>query len=349
MLAQLTRRLAAGTMMSARQMRVLPLALPGPARLMAVRTYAAPPGPKGKKAAPPPPEPEVEDDNEEFEEGMDPLADLNAAAQRRVKALKEVQVKYDESHKDYLKELALLQAKYTEKHAPLFDERREIVLGKKAVEKFDVEDDGKPDEGVLEFWLGALANSKAGPYITERDAEVLKHLNDVRAEVLTGEERGFKLTFHFAENPHFTNKTLDKTYTLEAEDEVVPRAFTGCAVSWQPDMDVTVEYVKKRVKPAKGEKAAAKGTFVTEKMPTDSFFNIFDPPKVPGQEDAEKMTMEELEEVQDALSADFEIGFAIKERVIPRAVEWFTGEISPMDDDEYNDDYDDEYGEGEEY
>lgn len=55
----------------------------------------------------------------------------------------------------------------------------------------------------------------------------------------------------------------------------------------------------------KGEKAAP--TFVTEAVPTESFFNFFDPPKVPGPADAEDMEMEELDEVQDALSNDFEV------------------------------------------
>jgi hypothetical protein len=35
---------------------------------------------------------------------------------------------------------------------------------------------------------------------------VLKHLVDVRAEVLTGEDTGFKLLFEFEENKFFTNK-----------------------------------------------------------------------------------------------------------------------------------------------
>lgn len=41
----------------------------------------------------------------------------------------------------------------------------------------DVPDDGVKDEGLKEFWLTALANHDAvGNYISERDAEVLKHL-----------------------------------------------------------------------------------------------------------------------------------------------------------------------------
>lgn len=43
--------------------------------------------------------------------------------------------------------------------------------------------------------------------MTERDAEVLSYLADVRVASLTGEEAGsFKLTFSFRDNPFFTNK-----------------------------------------------------------------------------------------------------------------------------------------------
>jgi nucleosome assembly protein 1-like 1 len=36
-------------------------------------------------------------------------------------------------------------------------------------------------------------------------------IQDIRSEVLVGEERGFKLTFHFkADNPHFTNSVRQR-------------------------------------------------------------------------------------------------------------------------------------------
>ncbi|KAG2485904.1 hypothetical protein HYH03_015348 [Edaphochlamys debaryana] len=274
---------------------------------------------------------------------FDPMADLSAAQRRRVLSLKGLQRRYDELQREYQAELAQLQAAYGAKYAPLYDERRELALGRQAVtDKFEVEDDGEPDGPIPEFWLNALANhNKIGPFITERDSEVLKFLEDLRSEVLVGEERGFRLVFHFAENPHFTNKTLEKVYVLEPEDDVVPKRFTGTPIAWKGGMDVTVEEQKRRVKGPKGDKS--KPAFVVEKVPCDSFFTIFDPPKVPTEEDASSMTEEELEEVEDALSNDFEIGFAIKDQVIPRAVEWFTGEIAPLSPE----DYDEEYEEGE--
>ena len=63
------------------------------------------------------------------------------------------------------------------------------------------------DGPITEFWLTAFSNhDKISPYMTERDNEVLAFLEDVRSEVLVGEERGFKITFHFRENPFFSNQ-----------------------------------------------------------------------------------------------------------------------------------------------
>ncbi len=78
----------------------------------------------------------------------------------------------------------------------MFDERKEVVSGSKAVGTFDVADDGEagggkerngladkahtsgPADGPLpEFWLTAFSNhDKISPFITERDNEVLAFL-----------------------------------------------------------------------------------------------------------------------------------------------------------------------------
>ncbi|PNH07335.1 Nucleosome assembly protein [Tetrabaena socialis] len=295
-------------------------------------------GPKGKQ--PPPPPAPVEVEPAEDEDMYDPTEDLTVPQRRRVLAMKEVQKQYDVVQRLYQAELAQLQHQYNLKYAPLYDERRDIYSGKKAIEgKFDLEDDGEPDEPIGDFWLNALSNhNKIGSFISERDSEVLRYLEDLRWEVLVGEERGFKLTFLFkADNPYFTNSVLEKVYVLEAEDDVVPKHFTGTVISWKEGRNVTVEEQKRRVKGAKGEKS--KPAFVVEQVPCDSFFTIFDPPAVPTEENANTMTEEELEEIEEALSNDFEIGFAIKDQVIPRAVQWFTGEIAPIGDEEYDDEF----------
>ena len=277
-------------------------------------------------------------------EDYDPLAGFTADQKRRVTALKGVQEKYDNINKDYQKELALLQSKYITIYSPLMDERKDIINGKTKVEAYDIPNDDEPEGAIPEFWFTALQNhDRIAPYITERDGEVLSYLDDIRSEVLVGEDRGFKLTFYFRENPFFSNPVLVKTYILEPEDDIVPKEFIGCKIDWAEGKDVTTEQVKKRVKSAKGEDKKAAKAFITENVPCDSFFNTFDPPKIPT--DTSSIEEAQMDELQEELTVDFDIGFAIKDNIIPRAVEWFTGELAPFpEDDEY---YEDEEAEEE--
>lgn len=56
-------------------------------------------------------------------------------------------------------------------------------------------------------------------------------------------------------------QVLEKTYVLEAEDDIVPKAFSGCKISWKSvAQNVTVEESKKRVKGPKVPPSRGGGT-----------------------------------------------------------------------------------------
>merc|ERR1712013_71232 len=70
-------------------------------------------------------------------------------------------------------------------------------------------------------------------------------------------------------------------------------------------------------------------------------FNFFDPPAVPDDPNAKVG-----EDTQALLTADFEIGHYIRERIVPRAVLFFTGEAledeSDVEEEESDDEDDDD-------
>merc|ERR1711881_702795 len=102
---------------------------------------------------------------------------------------------------------------------------------------------------------------------------------------------------------------------------------TGCKIDWNKGQNVTVKTIKKK------QKHKGKGTIrtVTKQIPNDSFFNFFNPPEVPEDEE------EEMDPDTEALLAsDFEIGHLVRDRIIPRAVLYFTGEIDDDFDEEGN-------------
>ena len=78
----------------------------------------------------------------------------------------------------------------------------------------------------------------------------------------------------------------------------------------------------KKLKPKKGTKGSP-DKFVVKEIPADSFLNFFSPPNV-----SEHAKDDEISDKDQALLAmDFDVGFAIKEKIIPRAIFYFTGEV----------------------
>lgn len=240
---------------------------------------------------------------------------------------------------------------------------------------------------IPEFWLTALRNHLGlSELITERDAGALKHLLDIQISYLSNDEPkpGFKLTFVFSPNEYFENETLEKTYVYQEEvgysgDFVYDRAI-GTEIKWKADQDLTKEFeIKKQRNKSESfvmTPMMANTNFllidtnrtrlVRKAHPTESFFNFFSPPIPPAEDALENgdIEEEELEELEEKLEVDYQIGEDLKEKVhirhaillhhinvitsvqiIPRAIDYFTGkalEYEVMDDDEDDFDEDDE-------
>lgn len=85
---------------------------------------------------------------------------------------------------------------------------------------------------------------------------------------------------------------------------------------------------------------------VKKTVPTESFFNFFSPPKPPTDDDDDDAESD----IEERLELDYQLGEDIKEKLIPRAIDWFTGEAlafeeisdDDMDPNDFDDDEDDE-------
>ncbi len=85
---------------------------------------------------------------------------------------------------------------------------------------------------------------------------------------------------------------------------------------------------------------------MTKAVAQDSFFNFFAPPSVP--EDVE--SGEVGSDIDERLELDYQLGEDVKEKIIPRAVDWYTGAAlayEELDDELAGDEYDDEEDEEE--
>eukprot|EP01025_Chloroclados_australasicus_P019715 TRINITY_DN2077_c0_g1_i1.p1 TRINITY_DN2077_c0_g1~~TRINITY_DN2077_c0_g1_i1.p1 ORF type:complete len:334 (+),score=61.48 TRINITY_DN2077_c0_g1_i1:134-1135(+) len=276
------------------------------------------------------------DDPEKF------LSEQPQHVQSRVDALKELQNKYEECHNQFLKEVKALQLKYQSIQEPLLTEQREIISGNKGVKGADEGDGGIPN-----FWVNALVKSYiVGEIVQERDLPVLAFLKDIRARLLP-DENGFELIFKFDENnPYFDNTELVKTYIMVDLEFTMLKSAKGTTINWKEGKDVTKKTMRRKVKPGQ----ALSGPQI-KVVKTDSFFNFFDPPQLP--EEQQDIEQDKLQELQETLESDYEVGATIREKIIPMAVLYYTGDARQLEEEEglgedFDEDDDDELDEEDE-
>ncbi|XP_007244928.2 nucleosome assembly protein 1-like 4b isoform X1 [Astyanax mexicanus] len=284
---------------------------------------------------------------------------LPASVRRRVNALKNLQVKSAHIEAKFYEEVHELERKYAALYQPLFDKRKDIVTGtveptdEECEWQSDHEDEELADElqkkasieepkeeaaaeenpkGIPEFWLTIFRSvDMLSDMLQEHDEPILKHLQDIKVLFSgPGEPMSFKLEFHFEPNNYFKNTVLTKVYKMKSEpDSEDPFSFEGpeiidcegCEIDWHKGKDVTVKTIKKKQK----HKGRGVVRTVTKQVPTDSFFNFFTPIKVSPDSELD-------EDSEFTLATDFEIGHFFRERIVPRAVLYFTGEA--LEDDE---------------
>nr|XP_010318498.1 nucleosome assembly protein 1;4 isoform X1 [Solanum lycopersicum] len=283
---------------------------------------------------------------------MDILETLTPPVRKRVDVLRELQSQHDELEAKFFEERAALEAKYQKLYEPLYSKRYEIVNGVVEVEGVDEapmiqgddnETENVPEKGVPNFWLTAMkTNEILAEEISERDEEALKYLKDIKWCKLD-DRKGFKLEFFFDTNPFFKNSVLTKTYhMIDDDDDPILEKAIGTNIEWYPGKCLTQKILKR--KPKKGSKNA-KPVIKTESC--ESFFNFFNPPQVP--EDDDDIDEDAAEDLQNLMEQDYDIGSTIRDKVIPHAVSWFTGEAAEGDEfEDIEGDDDDEDEEDEE-
>lgn len=295
------------------------------------------------------------------------IQSLPKAVKRRLKALKKLQFESTKVEAEFYREVHKLECVYAARYEPLVVKRATIVTGsyepndeeadwpsdkededelsvsteevKNKVNLQEKKDEEKEEEvetkGVPGFWLTIFKNvDMLSEMIQPHDEAILNHLQDVKVLFSEKDPMGFTLEFHFESNEHFSNTVLTKQYTMRSEpDESDPFSFEGpeiikckgCKIDWKKGKNVTVKTVKKKQK----HKGSGTTRTISKTVQSDSFFNFFNPPTPPDEEEMD-------EDMEALLAADFEIGHFIRERIVPRAVLYFTGEALE-NDDEYED------------
>ncbi|ESN97568.1 hypothetical protein HELRODRAFT_178002 [Helobdella robusta] len=174
-------------------------------------------------------------------------------------------------------------------------------------------------KNVPAFWYRVFTNSKTMlREIQIVDQPILYCLKNVKVKtdmsnLQNQKNYSFMLEFHFDTNDYFTNSILSKEYFIQLQPVGADK---NCQIYWKPGMNVTEIEVRslKNDKNKKGKK------MVVMHYSKESFFNFFSTPEC-GFSFQNAKQREELE-------ADYALGLYIKEKIVPKAISYFLGEVS---------------------
>ena len=290
-----------------------------------------------------------DDDDDDDSDEMNPMTRLPEYAVKRVEKLQELDASRESIMEKYLAERSELEKRFADLLKPLYEERGSVVKGEKDEEIAKATGSEPPQPpslsedgvaggggggeeqevltGVPHFWVTAISNHECiGELITEEDVDCLEHLQDITC-VDKEDGKGFEVLFNFAPNDYFTNTILTKSYTvpnLLLSDEPMLKQVQGCVIHWKNDERCLTHRRYQKKQRGKGKKAGQIRT-ITKTEKKESFFQWFEAPKMPTN--IENMDEEEVDEIEEQFTDDFEIAQAFRGEICPRAVLWYTGEV----------------------
>jgi len=214
----------------------------------------------------------------------------------------------------FRRERRQLERRFEALYAPLLARRAAVIAGETSLE-------GRAGEiSVPDFWLGAMkAETAVAVNVTPKDEPALKSLRDITCSTLQESKGiGFCLQFYFAPNKYFSNHILSKSYHMSGSDtEPILERAEGTDIRWKPGMNLTVKQpaVKKLGGSSEG----------LQSEPCPSFFRFFDTLRISSDPAL-------VNHVADWVESDYEVGRAFKDKLVPHAVRWFTGEAEDEED-----------------
>ncbi|XP_015755298.1 PREDICTED: nucleosome assembly protein 1-like 1 [Acropora digitifera] len=271
-----------------------------------------------------------DDADDKEEKGESDGAELSSELKEKVSIEDEEKVETTDLPDDAkgIPEFWLTALKNVDTLADMIQLKKSLFSGQSELkEKVSIEDEEKvettdlPDDakGIPEFWLTALKNvDTLADMIQEHDEPILKHLQDIRV-VFTGPDSMVDTTQYPQPTP--------MGFVLEYHFSPNP-FFTN---------NVLTKSYKMKCEPDEDDPFAFEGPEIVSASGLICLISVPD-----DEADLD-------EETEALLAADFEIGHFFRERIVPKAVLYFTGEALEDDFEEEEEEGDEaEEGDGDE-
>jgi len=139
--------------------------------------------------------------------------------QEAIEQIDEVQNEIDRLNEQASEEILKVEQKYNKLRQPHFLKRSELIAK------------------IPNFWVTAFVNHpQVSALLNEEDEEALQYLTKVEVQEFEDIKSGYKINFHFEQNPYFENSVLTKEFHLKDSGEATT---DGTTIQWKPGKDLT--------------------------------------------------------------------------------------------------------------
>ncbi|CAG0885760.1 unnamed protein product, partial [Darwinula stevensoni] len=158
----------------------------------------------------------------------------NPETQKALEEIDSCQNDIDALNEKASEEILKVEQKYNQLRKPYFEKRNNII------------------KRIPNFWITAFINHPQISTILDEDEEECLHfLTKVEVEEFEDIKSGYKIAFHFDENPYFENKVLVKEFHLDSTGDPYSKS---TAITWKDDMDLTAKKKSANLKGKQGRK-----------------------------------------------------------------------------------------------
>lgn len=265
----------------------------------------------------------------------------NIDLQYQILGIKQLLIKRLKLENEYKHKYQEIQYKYFRQFKDNYFKRNEIIKGNLELnpnedlyKNRNINIYNNEEKGIPLFWYKCIENSSQFKnFLNDRDKNILKNLSSILCEE---ESNGnFKILFQFKEKdiiPYFSNSELFINFILD--EKLTIKEIKSSEINWSNDnSNSTIIINKKKIKNVK----TGEIILVDEKSNCQSFFSIF-----------KNMKKGINYKSDDELTQIYDLGYHIKEDLIPNSIEYYlnmmnvdfdiednSGDESFVDEDDY--------------
>lgn len=170
------------------------------------------------------------------EETKDTKGEYDAATQKILEQIDQVQSEIDALNEKASEEILKVEQKYNSLRKPYFDKRNELV------------------RDIPNFWVTAFVNHpNISAILDEEEEECLHYLTKVEVEEFDDIKSGYRIKLTFDENPFFENTQIVKEFFLGNAEPTS----TTTEIKWKPDNELVNKIKSKQA--ARGDAGGSPG------------------------------------------------------------------------------------------